>query len=75
MVTAPDMATLYRGNRVNGLYKVLNLAWLGVMEAQRAGPAVYTDVTYVRRVSDYCRNVSLTAAAVDAELRCMKNSS
>jgi hypothetical protein len=32
MVLAPDMATLYPENRVNGLYKVLNLAWLGVME-------------------------------------------
>ena len=74
IITAPDMATLYRGNRVNGLYKVLNLAWLGVMEVQRTGP-VYTDVTYVRRVSDYCRNASLTAAAVDADLRCKKNSS
>jgi hypothetical protein len=44
MVLAPDMATLYPEIRVNALYKVLNLGWLGVMEVQRAGP-VYIDVS------------------------------
>ena len=73
-VNAPDLAILYGGNRVNGLYKMLNLAWLGVMEVQRAG-SVYTDTTMARQIQNYCEGAAMIAAEVDAELRCTRKSS
>ena len=73
-VTAPDLATSYVGNRVNGLYKVLDLEWMGIKESPRP-ETVYNNATLINHVANYCKGVAMTAAEVDAQLRCQNKSS